>query len=384
MQNLEAFSLSTKGEKGKGSSLVSGRTQLGANHSRKSPLPTSDMERTSMTLLTLPFEIRSAILRQVMGDRHVHTRYHQDNHSDFESTTYRPRFTFCCDGFLEDLDLFIQDDGFERLFPERRNSDSEGQTYRQRHSYCVEGGVPNSNNLPKLKTLRNVHKSMRKYNPALTPLDEVHASFDPDAFDARLSVLTVCRQLRAEGYRTLYSSNVFSFVDSDSFNVFTRYLTVEKASLIRKIQVSLMFECDEIEDSDVFEKDGPQKIRSNWNVGGPGPRYENMWAALDGLTNVTIWVCDKVPIAYRPRSEWKASRETRLKRIALWLRWVFGDLSDLRNIRKARVLVSWNSEYESLATREQIQYEAGKEMLQGVGDDFVKEILCTTQDRHIA
>lgn len=146
-----------------------------------------------MTLLTLPFEIRSAILRQLMGDRHVHTRFHQDNHVDFESTTYRPRFTFCCDGFLVDLDLFIQDDGFERLFPERRNSNSEGQTYRQGHSYCVEGGVPNSNNFIKLKTLRNVHKSMRKYNPALTPLDEVHASFDPDAFDARLSVLTVCR-----------------------------------------------------------------------------------------------------------------------------------------------------------------------------------------------
>lgn len=159
---------------------------------------------------------------------------------------------------------------------------------------------------------------------------------------------------------------------------------VEKASLIRKIQLSLMFECDEIEDSDVFENDGPQNIRSNWTVGGPGPRYENMWAALDSLTDVTIWVCDEVPIAYRPRSEWKAAREARLKRIGLWLRWVFGDLRDLRKIRRAKVLVSWKSEYEGVATREQIRYEADKEMLQGIGDDFAKEILCTTPDRHIA
>lgn len=382
MDSLEVFSLSTKDENDESSSLVSGRTQLRADHPRKSPLATSDSERTTMTLLALPFEIRSAILRQVMGDRHVHTRFNQDDHSDFESTTHRPRLTFCCDGFLEDLDLFIKDDGFEPLFPERRNS--EGQTYRQRHSYCIEGGVPNSNSFIKFKTLRNVHELLRKYNPALTPFDEVHASFDPDAFDARLSVLTVCRQLRAEGYRALYSFNVFSFVDSYSFNVFTKYLTVEKASLIRKIQLSLMFECDEIENSDVFEKDGPPNIRSNWTVGGAGPRYENMWAALDGLTDVTIWVCDKVPIAYRPRSERKATRETRLKRIGLWLRWVFGDLRDLRKIRKAKVLVSWISEYEGLATREQIQYEADKEELQGIGDDFAREILSTMLDRHIA
>ena len=381
MDSLKTFSVATKDGHDDCCSFCSRRTEVVANYPGESIKAGCDT-RNATTLMTLPIEIRSATLRQVLGDRHVHTHFDRDYQADPDCPLQQPRFTFCCDQFYEDMDRMLKQENLGEENPERYSTE---RSYLQRHYHCFEGEECSMDMKDRVEEIRSSYQMLcREYNMTKIPFDELHASFDPDEFDARLSVLTVCRQLRHEGLRALYSSNTFTFVDSYSFNAFMKQITAEKISLVRKLELSLNFQCDNIDDDEVFEYDEPQKITSNWTVGGPGTRYENMWAALDGLADVTIWACDKVPIHCRPRSEWNKGREARLKRIRLWLRWIFGDLRDLRKIRKTKVLVSWKSENEGLATREQIHFEADQRELQSVGDNFAREILGTTPNRHTA
>ena len=354
----------------------------GVNPSGESQDATSTT-RTAIELMDPPIEIRSAVLREVLGDRTVHAHVVQKNHSSLESARVIPRYTFCCGEFIMACvrQSIQENEGIEL---------GEQTGYEWRHYCCFGPALTYGHDRPDIQSMLQatwaLHKRMRGDDPTLLPPEELLMGVDPDAFDARLSVLGICKQLRSEALTALYSSNFFSFNDSITFGAFLRHVGVEKASLIRKIELCLTFECDRINDYDLFEISGPQNIRSNWTVGGsaPGLRYENMWAALDGLTEITLWVFDKVPIARRPRSEWNKARETRLKRIRLWLRWVFGELRGLHHIRKAKVLVGWKFWHEGLAKMEQIHYEADKEILQSVGDEFANEILASTPDRFSA